>query len=44
VVASVPAVPARSRTFPQLLPSIIYGTEIEFYDQTWKPDDVMKVT
>jgi hypothetical protein len=20
-----------------------YGTEIEFYDQTWKPDDVVKI-
>jgi hypothetical protein len=29
--------PSRAGTledFPQLLPSIIYGTEIEFYDQT----------
>lgn len=20
-----------------------YGTEIEFYDQSWKPDDVVKI-
>jgi hypothetical protein len=22
----------------------LYGTGVEFYDQTWKPDDVVKVT
>jgi hypothetical protein len=21
----------------------LYGTGVEFYDQTWKPDDVVKV-
>lgn len=22
----------------------LYGTDVEFFDQTWKPDDVVKVT
>jgi hypothetical protein len=21
----------------------LYGTRVQFYDQTWKPDDVVKV-
>jgi hypothetical protein len=21
----------------------LYGTEIEFFDQTWKPDDIVKI-
>lgn len=21
----------------------LYGTEVEFYDQTWKPDDIVKI-
>lgn len=26
-----------------LVPLRLYGTGVEFFDQTWKPDDVVKV-
>jgi hypothetical protein len=32
--------PWRTATFSALR---LYGTGVEFFDQTWKPDDVVKV-